>query len=407
MKKWFFSSLILFLQISSFSQDPKQLLQQSNTKSQSINNGYYEMEKHMKFMDESDTNSSNSFKFYFQKLNSDSIYPVAFHYTHFFNKQYIRNVLYNGEDYVAYSSKDSNGTVMSKKKWGKEMMARRHGELFNFYAPFTGANYSPFPKDNEYADNKIIFKWVGEETVNNFHSIHVQVIKFPLYDSTEILHPFESTYDYWINKKDCMIVKYSASTKIAKGQDTLQEYFSWNIKKYKLNDLQPKEFQKLNLSSIPSFINLSDFTETKKVALLANQTNAPAWTLSSLNKETITLADLKGKLVILDFFYLSCYPCLQALPMFKNLHDKYQSKGLVVLGINPFDREEDGLKNALNKRGVRYRVFLDKGTVASDYLVSSYPTVYLIGKDGKIIYSHTGYQEGHEQVLEELIKKNL
>lgn len=407
MLRWFVSTWFLFLHISSFSQDPKLLLQQSAIKSQTIINGYYEMERHLKFSEEKDTNSSNSFKFFFQKLNADSIYPVAFHYQHFFNNQYIRSVLYTGEDFVSFSSKDSCGTVMSKKKWSKEMMAKRHGELFHFYAPFTGALYSPFPRDSEYTNSSIIFKWIGEDTVNNYSSWRVQVIKFPSYDSTEIMYAFESTYDYWINKEDSALVKYSASTKVAKRPDTLQEYFSWGVRKYKLNSLQPVELQQLNLSSIPSYINLTDFTETEKVELLPNETKAPQWTLTSLKNDTVSLADFKGKLVLLDFFYLSCYPCMQALPMLQKLHDKYNSKGLVVLGIDPFDEVEDGVENLLKKRGVQYPVFFDKGTVIKNYLVSSYPTIYLIGKDGRIIYSHTGYQEGYAQVLEELIRMNL
>jgi thiol-disulfide isomerase/thioredoxin len=398
---------LTFFKILLYAQDPKQLLHHSYTKSQTINNGYYEMDKQMKFMDEKDTNSSNTFKFYFQKLRSDSIYPVAFHYKYFFNGQYVRNVLYTGEDYVTFSSKDSSGTVMSKKIRGRELMARRYGELFNFYAPFTGALYSPFPNKGEYGDSNILFKWIGNDSVNNFSAFHVQVIKYPPFDSTEIFHPFESIYDYWINKEDSVLIKYSASTKIAKGQDTLQEYFSWSVRKYKLNSLQPTEKEKLNLTSIPSYINLNDYTESEKIPLLPNEEPAPQWTLRSLENNSVSLADFKGKLVLLDFFYLSCYPCLQALPMLQKLHDKYKSKGLVVLGLNPFDEVTDGVENILKKRGVQYPVFLKTESVASDYLVSSYPTIYLVGKDGKIIYSHTGYQEGYEQVLEDLIKQHL
>lgn len=101
IKSLLFITLSLIL-ISSYGQNPKQLLKLSQAKSQDIKNGYYEMEKSMKFRDQNDTNSSNSFKFYFKKLSADSIYPVAFHYQHFFNSKYVRDVLYTGEDYVVF-----------------------------------------------------------------------------------------------------------------------------------------------------------------------------------------------------------------------------------------------------------------------------------------------------------------
>ncbi len=100
-----------------------------------------------------------------------------------------------------FDKKDSTGEIMSKVRRGKALMSRRYVDLFNTYAPFTGALYSPFPKDSDYEDNKIIFTLVGEDSLDNFPCFHVQMIKFPDYDSIQILHNIETKYDYWIHKK--------------------------------------------------------------------------------------------------------------------------------------------------------------------------------------------------------------
>ena len=67
---------------------------------------------------------------------------------------------------------------------------------------------------------------------------------------------------------------------------------------------------------------------------------------------------LKGKLVLIDFFTKSCYPCMLALLGLQALHKKYKSKGLNVIGINIYDKKEDGIIPFLSKRGITYPVLL-------------------------------------------------
>ena len=104
----------------------------------------------------------------------------------------------------------------------------------------------------------------------------------------------ELKYDYWINREDKILVKYSESSKVTKGTDTLQEYFAWNVNKYRLNKLLINELKELHLSSIPSYCNLVEYKESQNIELLRKDTLAPIWTLMSLNNENVSLTDLKG-----------------------------------------------------------------------------------------------------------------
>ena len=72
-----------------------------------------------------------------------------------------------------------------------------------------------------------------------------------------------------------------------------------------------------------------------------------------------------------------------ALPALQNLHEKYNDKGLKLIGIDPYDtKEKDDIDNFLAKRGVTYTVLFGGKDIAKEYHVSSYPTIYLIDKKG-------------------------
>jgi thiol-disulfide isomerase/thioredoxin len=161
------------------------------------------------------------------------------------------------------------------------------------------------------------------------------------------------------------------------------------------------------LKSIPDYFKIKDYVPYKSPDPLAKNTIAPNWQLISLSGERISLADLKGKLVLIDFFYKGCYPCILAFPSLQALYEKYKDKGLLLLGIDPYDKKEDDIESFLAKHGVTYTVLLGGKDVANDYQVSSYPTIYIVDKNGKIIFTQVGYGKGIETILEKVILENL
>src|SRR5262249_43663488 len=83
-----------------------------------------------------------------------------------------------------------------------------------------------------------------------------------------------------------------------------------------------------------------------------------------------------------------------ALPALQSLHEKYKDKGLVVIGIDPYDDvKEDDMKNFLAKRGITYLTLFGAKEIAKEYRVSGYPTLYIIGRDGRIVKTEVGYGE--------------
>ncbi len=383
--------------------DSKEILTKSFDKCQNIENGYYEMQHHIKYMSRKDT-SLQIYKCHFKKLKNDSIYSSAFHYQRFSDNKYEGDVLYTGNDFVNYSETDSTGEIMSKKLWAKEIKAYSHN--YTFYTPFFNKESSPLPKDSTFSDKKNIFEFKGEEIINNIPCYCIKRTVTPENDSTDMMQTLRIELNYWINKQDYIPIQYTITYDVVMNNDTMYQFEKNVLTTYELNNF--KDNNLLELSSIPSYVTLKDYKPYQRPELLAKGTTAPNWTLTSLNDKTISLSDYKGNLVLIDFFYKSCYPCMLELPALQKLHEKYNDKGLKIIGINPYDtKEEDDIDKFLAKHGISYTILLEGKDVAKAYHVSSYPTMYLIDKNGKIIFSRFGYGEGEERELEELIKKNL
>ncbi len=378
------------------SQNVKDILQKTYNKCQSIENGYYEMTRYFKFMDFKDTSKSNS-TCYFKKLKNDDLNLSAFRY------QNGEISIYNGDELVLVQPWDSTAIILSKKLWAKKI--ERESFRFSFFTPFTNQKYPIVQHDSDFNNKKYVFKLIGEENLKNDTCFHVQVNTFYDEDISENMRTIEIEYNYWIKRSDFMPIQYSIVYTNVLQNDTTYQYEKNILNKYEINNLKDENLFSLN--SIPTFYKLKDYIPTIAPLLLPNNTAAPNWELFSLKNKKINLQDLKGKLVLLDFFTKSCYPCMLALPGLQTLHEKYKTKGLKVIGINIYDKKEEGIITFLSKHGITYTVLLGGKDVGINYNVSGIPTVYLIDKNGKIIFSFDGYEKKQEQILENIIKQNL
>jgi peroxiredoxin len=402
MKRSIILGTLLLFAFGSIAQDAKDILRKSYAKCQSIENGYYEMTKYMKYMSGPDT-SYSSFFCHFKKLKEDSLFPSAFHYKRFFKDKYSGDAMYTGEELVTYSTNDSSGEIISKTLWAEDIESFSHN--YTFYHPLIDIESAPMLHDSDISNRKHVIKYIGEENISGVLCYHITEYQIPDDDTDEVMKALKIEHHYWIKVDDFLPIQYTRAMDLFMNNDTMFQFEKFVLSKYEINNLH--DSNPISMSSIPAFIKLKDYVPYKRPELLPNDTLAPDWTIPSLTDEPISLKNLKGQLVLVDFFYKGCYPCMLALPTLQALHEKYKDRGLRIIGIDPYDKKEHGIAAFLAKRGVTYTVLLGGKEVAKDYHVSGYPTIYLIDRQGKIIYSQVGYGKGTEAELEKIIEKSL
>jgi cytochrome c biogenesis protein CcdA/thiol-disulfide isomerase/thioredoxin len=145
---------------------------------------------------------------------------------------------------------------------------------------------------------------------------------------------------------------------------------------------------------------------------LANGAPAPelagieAW----LNSEPLRLAELRGKVVLLDFWTFGCVNCIRTLPNVRSWHARYATQGLVVIGVHTpefaHERPLPALRDAVARHGLRYPIAQDNAYRSwNAYGVRYWPAQILIDRDGRIAWRH--YGEGGEADTEARIRALL
>jgi len=129
-----------------------------------------------------------------------------------------------------------------------------------------------------------------------------------------------------------------------------------------------------------------------------------------INSEPLHLADLKGKVVLVDFWTYSCINCIRTLPHLNDWYSKYKDDGLVIIGVHSpefaFEKNIDNVKGAVGDYGIQYPVGLDNDFLTWQAYNNRYwPAEYFIDRDGYLRHYHFG--EGDYQKNEEIIRQLL
>lgn len=140
----------------------------------------------------------------------------------------------------------------------------------------------------------------------------------------------------------------------------------------------------------------------------AREPFAPDFSVTTSEGEYISLDDLKGKVVLLDFWGTWCPPCVSSLPALRNLNKKYtKSEKFVMLGISS-DSDEDKWSSFIAKEQMVWPQFLDRErAVQRAFKVNRFPTYVLLDHEGVIRFRTSGMSFESEATLSEAINKQI
>ena len=123
----------------------------------------------------------------------------------------------------------------------------------------------------------------------------------------------------------------------------------------------------------------------------ATSGNAPAFTLPDLTGRSVSLADFKGKVVVLDFWATWCPPCRKEIPDFISIQNEYGSKGVQVVGI-ALD-ELPKVRAFVQSNGMNYPVLMGNDAITAQYGgIEGIPTTFIIDRNGKIVERFEGFR---------------
>ena len=135
------------------------------------------------------------------------------------------------------------------------------------------------------------------------------------------------------------------------------------------------------------------------------QGKAPNFTLKSNTGKNIKLSELRGQVVLLNFWASWCGPCRQEMPLLEKLQQRYSALGFTVLGVN-VEEDSSKAKTLLKDIRVSFPILYDtQNTVSKQYKVSAMPSTVMIDRDGNMRYLHKGYKPGDEAQYKKWVKQ--
>lgn len=212
----------------------------------------------------------------------------------------------------------------------------------------------------------------------------------------------------WINKNQA-VVGHTESSYDMQGEN-----------QYRLRSLAQVQFDEVDSTDLARrFLRLQEKHTTEvyipiehdAVKLLAVGDSFPNLKGWSYNwKDTLDLKRIVSRVVIVDFWYMDCFPCIKAIPKLNDLSKKYSEEQLMVIGVNPFNKNEKDLgrmPNFLEHNPIGYPfVFIDRNE-AAEYQVTAYPSFYVLNRDREVVHSSVGFSEAMEVELDSVINFQL
>lgn len=184
--------------------------------------------------------------------------------------------------------------------------------------------------------------------------------------------------------------------------------YDYSITNVKEGIAEAAQFSRDKLSDYRIEKNYNPSEENAKNDLLPIGSIAPNWKLPLITGKTMELSDLKGKIIIMDFWFKACAPCQEQMIALQAIHEKFRSSKVVVIGVNTVDDpQRDRLELFLKNRRITMPSVYKGNSIESHYKVYGSPALFVIDEQGIIIYTASGYSSTLASKVDQIIIKQL
>ena len=391
MKKILLFLFILFnFQLFSQSNENEQLINETIIKYKSYNSVSYDVEYMIKFFDSDEPNFVNS-NVWIIKDPLDTIFKSKFVYSRrdstvnifkYYNSSYLNVISLNEEKIVRFDASKGHTSPVT---------GNIDGDVLNIYF----SDIDRLQKKLKNVENKKLYLDTA-----NFLKI---TIKYP--DDEDFHDREESVY---IDKTNQTIQRITYQ---ARYKDQIQKN-SWVLSNIVFNQIKFSDFE----NRIGKYLKTFKSEDYKPLTeadykLLDNGATAPTIIGKIFPNYDKTLELTVDKVVILDFWYTSCFPCIKTIPHLNKLKEKFKDK-IEIIGVNPIENTEkhkEKIENFIKRTPMNYPIFLVE-SIPSAYNIRAYPILYILDKNRKVRYSKIGFSdniyEELDKILNELINEN-
>jgi thiol-disulfide isomerase/thioredoxin len=149
----------------------------------------------------------------------------------------------------------------------------------------------------------------------------------------------------------------------------------------------------LLLCLVPVLVSAQQENQQPAIRFVRNPDPAPEFKLTGLDGKPVTLADSKGKIILLNFWATWCGPCRAEIPDLVELQNKYKDR-LQILGLVVDDDDQDAIKEFVEKFGINYPVAITPDSVRIQYGgIAALPTSFVLNSEGRIVQKHEGLRD--------------
>jgi len=131
---------------------------------------------------------------------------------------------------------------------------------------------------------------------------------------------------------------------------------------------------------------------------------APDFELSDRNGQPVRLSELRGKVVLINFWATWCGPCRKEMPLLEAIHRRYEKLGLTLLGVNVEEDLSDA-EEFLRQTPVSFPILTDpENRVSRLFDVAAMPSTVIVDRAGRLRHLHHGYQDGYENIYQDQVR---